>query len=295
MKLFWFERPGGNFGDDLNPWLWPRLLPGVLDDDPAEWFVGIGTLLNERLPGTGRLHVVGAGAGLGASPRVDARWSVHGVRGPVSAAALGLKPELIAADPAILAARFVERGPARARRGVGFMPHYASLDHWDWAATARDLGLEFVDPCAPVADTLERLALLESLVTEAMHGAIVADALRLPWVGVAIDPGFHAPKWRDWGSSVGVEPVIHTVPALSAAATRARDIIKRGLIGAGLGARVTPPPPPRSPPRSIDAARAALADLAHNAPRQLSADADLARAHDRLDAMLDRFERARAR
>ena len=59
MKLFYCQLPDGNFGDELNTYLWPRLLPDAFDgtvpyrpkatprvelDDPAEtFFIGIGT------------------------------------------------------------------------------------------------------------------------------------------------------------------------------------------------------------------------------------------------------------
>ena len=32
MKLHYFHSPHGNFGDDLNGWLWPKLLPGLWDE-----------------------------------------------------------------------------------------------------------------------------------------------------------------------------------------------------------------------------------------------------------------------
>jgi hypothetical protein len=31
MKLY-YETPEQNFGDDLNPWLWPRVFPKALED-----------------------------------------------------------------------------------------------------------------------------------------------------------------------------------------------------------------------------------------------------------------------
>lgn len=285
MRLFWYDRPGGNFGDDLNPWLWPKLLPGLLDGRGA-WLVGIGTLLNERLP-AGDLVVLGAGAGLGATPVVSPWWRVLGVRGPLTAAALGLPPDLAIGDPAILVADHWPAAPAR--RGVGLMPHYASLAHWDWRATAERLGLVYVSPEAPVETTLAQIAGLDALVTEAMHGAIVADALRTPWVAVRIDPDFHAPKWRDWGLSVGIEPAIHRVPALSAARASARDTAKRLATALGLGAGLTPPPPPASPRATVAAAEAALARLAAHAPRQLSTDAALATAQARVRASVARL------
>jgi hypothetical protein len=35
MKLYYYQDSKGvkNFGDDLNPWLWSKLIPDVLDDD----------------------------------------------------------------------------------------------------------------------------------------------------------------------------------------------------------------------------------------------------------------------
>ena len=283
MKLFWYDRPEGNFGDDLNPWLWPKLLPGLIDGEGA-WLVGIGTLLNERLPQDGELVVLGAGAGLGARPVVDARWRVLGVRGPLTAEALGLASELAIGDPAILAADFVP--PAAERRGVGFMPHYASMVHWDWRRTAEGLGLVFVDPQAPVEETLGQIAGLESLVTEAMHGAIVADALRTPWVGVRIDPDFYDWKWRDWGLSVGLEPVVHRLPALSDAALSPRNFAKR--VALRLGANVTPPPPPRSTPMTIERANEGLWGLAKRAERQLSGNVAIETAKARVRAAVAR-------
>ena len=49
MKLFYWKEDQ-NFGDAMNVWLWPRLLPSNLDADDSTLFVGIGTLLNHRVP-----------------------------------------------------------------------------------------------------------------------------------------------------------------------------------------------------------------------------------------------------
>ncbi len=50
MKLYYFIDPSGNFGDDLNPWIWDRLLPDFFDQNADTLFIGIGTLLNHRIP-----------------------------------------------------------------------------------------------------------------------------------------------------------------------------------------------------------------------------------------------------
>jgi len=84
MKLHYFKSPQGisNFGDDLNPWLWGKLLPGSFDDDHETIFIGLGTLLNRRLPPRSRTVVFSAGVGYGVAPEVDDSWKIYCVRGP---------------------------------------------------------------------------------------------------------------------------------------------------------------------------------------------------------------------
>ena len=69
MQLYYFKDRHGNFGDDLNPWLWGQLLPEVLRGPSDELFVGIGTLLNHRLPAAPIKHVFGSGHGYGGFTR----------------------------------------------------------------------------------------------------------------------------------------------------------------------------------------------------------------------------------
>src|SRR5205814_2371845 len=40
------------------------------------------------------------------------------------------------------------------------------------------------------------------LVTEAMHGAVVADALRVPWIALRMYSKIDEFKWRDWCASL---------------------------------------------------------------------------------------------
>jgi succinoglycan biosynthesis protein ExoV len=44
----------GNFGDDLNLWLWDYLLPGFRDVHADTMLVGVGTVLNPVLLPPGR-------------------------------------------------------------------------------------------------------------------------------------------------------------------------------------------------------------------------------------------------
>lgn len=63
MDLFFYQDPLGNFGDDLNPYLWRQLLPELWDPQDGILFVGIGTLLNQHLPPFVPKVIFGAGVG----------------------------------------------------------------------------------------------------------------------------------------------------------------------------------------------------------------------------------------
>jgi succinoglycan biosynthesis protein ExoV len=78
MKLVHFRGPNGerNLGDELGPWLWERLLDARFDDDPDGLFLGIGTILNDRVPSASRIVIFGSGVGYGMGmPRIDGSWA----------------------------------------------------------------------------------------------------------------------------------------------------------------------------------------------------------------------------
>src|SRR5580658_4868650 len=113
MKIHLVKQVGGNFGDELNRWLWPELLGDVSCDAHDDvLFVGIGTILDQTLPSARVTIVFGTGAGYTSVPRdiapYSARWRIYGVRGPLTARALKLDQRFVMTDPAILLATFRE-------------------------------------------------------------------------------------------------------------------------------------------------------------------------------------------
>lgn len=216
MKLLHFRGPNGerNFGDELGPWLWERLLPGVFDDNVDQVFVGIGTLLNNRLPRASRLVIFGSGVGYGdAPPTRDPSWSIYCLRGPLSAAVLGVAPSLAITDPGALVRHFVPRASAtEVTRRFSYMPHWRyAFD--DWERVCRRIGFGYIDPRRDVEETIAQIRQTGVLITEAMHGAIVADALRVPWIAVRSTPAILDFKWRDWCASLGLEYAPHGIVA----------------------------------------------------------------------------------
>ncbi len=298
MKLHYFKDPAGNFGDDLNPWLWQRLLPHLLDEADGEIFVGIGTLLNHRLPAGPIKHVFGSGVGYGQLPKVDGSWVVHAVRGYETARLLGIPREQVITDAAVLVA-LVDRPKApRADQRVGYMPHAHSNQLYDWAALCRDAGLHFIDARWPVEQVFFEISRCERLVTEAMHGAIVADTIRVPWVAASGYDYIAGDKWRDWLSTqeLPYDPApiasVYDAERGHGALARLKSAAKRQLLAWGVdGARWTEPPPARTGPREHAQAVADL-EAAAKRPGLLSTD-DLLTRH--LNRYVDRLEVLRAR
>jgi succinoglycan biosynthesis protein ExoV len=214
MKLYYFRAETGNFGDDLNLWLWPQLLGRPFDgychhslaeraaNEAAKvLFIGIGTLLNTTVPDAPEKIVFGAGAGYGPPPRLDDRWRIFCVRGPLTARALGLPPELVATDPAALVPLLDLPAPAE-RFKFAYMPHVRSAEIHLWREVCDRLGIRYISPEQPVRETIADLLGSDVVITEAMHGAIVSDALRIPWIPVRAYQYVNEFKWQDWCRSM---------------------------------------------------------------------------------------------
>jgi succinoglycan biosynthesis protein ExoV len=205
MKLYYRHVPRGNFGDDLNPWIWPRLLPGVLDENDSILFIGIGSILNEQIPFRPFKVVFGSGVGYGKAVSLNhGRWEFYCVRGPLTAQALNLPTKLGITDAGILV-RNLQLPKLDKIHGVSFMPHQTSAALGDWEEICDAVGINFIHPSGGVETVLSGICSSKLLITEAMHGAIVADALRVPWVPVRGYFGIPKLKWWDWCLSIGLE------------------------------------------------------------------------------------------
>jgi succinoglycan biosynthesis protein ExoV len=298
LELYYWRSPAGNFGDDLNLWLWDVLLPGWRQWRPDACLVGVGTVLNTKLLPRDRLKVViGSGTGFGHAPDVadTAQYDVRCVRGPRTAAALGLPAELALTDPAAMIARLPEFADLRPTGRTIFVPHcHSDLDpDYTWPKICAAAGVDYLSPRGPSRDVIRALGAAKLVVTESMHGAILADAFRVPWIPVSLTPLFNLFKWQDWAESVGVTISITPLPAL------VRDTRKRasklGLVRRKSGAaalKAPPGPPGRTLLRWIQREKTSrlLARLAKSEP-YLSDGKMLAEKLEQLAAVLDQTAR----
>jgi hypothetical protein len=288
MKMYYYRGARPNFGDMLNQWLWPRLLPDFFDGDESALFLGIGSILYDHLPRTSRKVVFGAGyGGYTPVPHIDDRWAFYFVRGPLTARTLGLDPSLAVGDAAILVRSCVNGTVPKVHR-ASFMPHWESAMDGDWAETSAHAGLHYIDPCGDVERVIADILASDVVVTEAMHGAIVADALRVPWVPVRPVQSPNRGKWLDWAAALDID--LRPQPIVPSNALEYAMSLTAGRRARTLALRQRGQPL-RRVGRSVFNGRAADALVAAaNGPRHLSSDSAIERAHAR---MLEQLERLR--
>lgn len=204
-----------NFGDDVNPFLLEKIFSRGIIDSPHVCIMGIGSILNDRnvaaLERYEHKVIFSSGAGYEKlENRLDASWRVACVRGPKTAALMEIDAEKGVCDGAVLLSDFHDVVPAGLRRGVAFVPHVhtARAIGRGLSGICGNLGLDYVTPELPHDDFVGAISRAEFVLTEAMHGAILADTMRTPWLCCHIM--HHNPfKWQDWCGSLGVpyEPV----------------------------------------------------------------------------------------
>lgn len=291
MELYAYRGGSPNFGDELNHWLWPRLL-GEAFDGNGDLFIGIGSTIMTGFCPTRRKVVFGAGYGGYTSPPVlDATWDVYFVRGKLSATALGLAEDKAIGDAGILIRSLgITRQAVPGR--VAFMPHWESVWPGRWEQACRLAGVQFIDPTAPVETVLTAIASAELLLTEAMHGAIIADSLRTPWVAASPLPK-HRMKWDDWASMLGLQIDWGRLPRSSWLEQLQRIAPQGSALAGQLSARrrATAALRDYTPGWWVERAAHHLDKLATTTSPRLSRDGALDTAHARMREQLDHFVR----
>lgn len=227
MKLFYYRpQQCTNFGDELNLWLWKRLLSEFLDTNKNVIFVGIGTLLHngflKKIDESKKIVIFSTGAGSSKSLEIKPSWKIYCVRGPLTAKTLGISEKLAITDGAVLIKNIVKRKKKK-KYNFSFMPH------WEYGASAWEpicnrLGFSYIDPRFPVNSVLSKIRNSKVLLTSSLHGAIVADVLRVPWTSLITSKSINQFKWRDWCLSVNLEYKPYELPQFKNLSSRKRLI-----------------------------------------------------------------------
>lgn len=108
--------------------------------------------------------------------------------------------------------RKVKLAPVKQVHEIGFIPHHGSEKYVDWQSLCDSIGIQFISPKQPVDDFLVQLKSCKRVISEAMHGAIVADAMRIPWTPVKFSPFFCEEKWYDFAECMQLKLRFHSLP-----------------------------------------------------------------------------------
>ncbi|KGT95837.1 exosortase [Erwinia typographi] len=214
MKLYFYKSRLGNFGDDINKWLWNDLLPGFFDDNEDVRFSAIGTIISPEMPKAKKWIVFGSGIGYGFPPAGfgDASWDIKCVRGPLSANVLGLQKHQYITDGAAFLHSHPEFTPLpeSERSGVIFIPHHKALAHGQWENVCKMAGVTYIDPRTEAKEVINKIRHAKLVLADAMHAAIIADAMRVPWVPMVTSTEISTFKWLDWAQTIDT-PYMPTV------------------------------------------------------------------------------------
>jgi succinoglycan biosynthesis protein ExoV len=131
-------------------------------------------------------------------------WTVYFVRGPRTAKVLGISPELAVGDSAILLRGLFKDAP-RTNELISFMPHYHSMDRGNWPEICSIADINLIDPRGPIEGIIQAILRSRLVIAESMHGAIVSDALRVPWLAVRPNKKIHRAKWYDWAEALNID------------------------------------------------------------------------------------------
>jgi pyruvyltransferase len=200
LPLWWHVgRP--NFGDDINPTFFGMVsgqCTRFASDRRRPHLLGAGSILERATP----MSIV-CGSGLLQPPRCRIRPepTLVAVRGERSLAAFAPRSDVFLGDPVVLVDAWVARGEVRHR--FGLVPHVRSASRWRQLNTR---GLHLIDPGLPPWQVVEEIGACETVLSQSLHGLIVADALGVPnvWIAPSRDMVGDRFKFDDYFSTLDV-------------------------------------------------------------------------------------------
>jgi len=222
MNLIFYKSEKGNFGDDLNSWLWPQLFgEKILLENSDTAFLGIGSILMKNSffiekANTYKNKIV-FGTGLRSIKEeisFDDSWNIMFLRGPYSSLKLTNSLNNYISDSAYcigLLPNYNDLLKIPKKHKLSFIPYFKSIDKVNWEAICKQLGWNLILPTGNnVEGFINEIASSEQVISEAMHGAIIADVLRVPWKRLRFyshiyeGEGVSEFKWNDWLLSVDI-------------------------------------------------------------------------------------------
>lgn len=201
--MFWhIGRP--NFGDDINPALF-EALTGVpirlTRDRTAPHFLGMGSIAAKA---TEASVILGAGL-IAPEPPAARPRRIIALRGVLSQNLLAPDAQVMLGDPMVLIDRLVRATP---EIDIGFVPHVGSFP---LARKIAPPDMHVIDPGKAPWQVIRDIARCRRILSQSLHGLIVADALAIPnlWVAPSADMFGGRFKFDDYFSTLDAAKTPH--------------------------------------------------------------------------------------
>ena len=205
---FFRAKDYSNFGDELNPYIFNHIFPELLNNNVFKDidFYGIGSIIDSRISKNTKAVIFGTGVRDITIPYNTINWDIRFLRGPISSNTLGFNGEKYIADAAycMLCEKALISNTDKKTYKFSLMPHYRQMDKINWDIISDMTGIHIIDPRKGPKDVIQEIAKSEKILTIAMHGAIVADILRVPWLRIKMEaigaehPMLSDIKWLDF-------------------------------------------------------------------------------------------------
>jgi len=178
--LFWHVgRP--NFGDDINPSFLQRLAGQPVrfaNDQTQPHWLGVGSILESA---TSASIVIGSGYLKPTSGPLPKQTTVISLRGQLSLERAGCDGNILLGDPLVLVDRLFDK-PIQKKHRTGLVAHVLNISAMK-AKYGRHTHL--ISPMHEPWKVVEEIASCEQIVSQSLHGLIVADAFDIPNVWIA--------------------------------------------------------------------------------------------------------------
>lgn len=221
MKVIYYQGKK-NIGDYLNEIIFQPIVESTRNTNTA--IIGIGSIINEEFLLSKEIEKfekkIVFGSGFRPSIHRITRkhlnnivfndsWDFQFVRGPLSAKILDA-PYISDGAYALPFIEDFKKIKTLNKSKIGIIPHFASLNTINWEKFCKQNGLIFINPIVEtdIYFSLNQIASCNYVFCEAMHGAIIADILRIPWRRFSLFSHLKENdlisefKWNDWLSSI---------------------------------------------------------------------------------------------
>jgi succinoglycan biosynthesis protein ExoV len=205
-----------NFGDKFNAFLFDEIVDAEKLCDMNFTVYGVGSILSKNFGFSNSGSIVTLGTGIrGVDFNPDQNnLQVHPIswsRGLFSQTTTKIEAIADGAYAFMLHPTYKQLLEAKKKPTykLGIIPHYSSLSIFPWHKLASNT-IQIISPLDDFQEVCNNILNCETVLCEAMHGAVFADMLRVPWVRLDFiskyyeDPKISYLKWLDFYSGIGL-------------------------------------------------------------------------------------------